>query len=76
MTTQTLAEVESDLINARAALAKARHAIQYGIGDRTVGRAKLPELVAEVARLERLVRALTDVQNGVDNPDFLVPKWS
>ena len=76
MTTQTLAEVELDLIDARAALAKGRHAVNYGIGDRTLARAKLPELVQEVARLERQVRALTDVQNGVKNPDYLVPKWT
>lgn len=76
MTTQTLAEVELELIDARAALAKARHAISYGIGDRTLARAKLPELTQDVARLERQVRALTDVQNGVTNPDFLCPKWT
>ena len=75
MTTQTLAAVEAELIDARAALAKARHAVQYGIGDRNLVRADLPQLIRHVANLERQVRALTGVQQGVQNPDYLVPKW-
>lgn len=76
MTMQTLAEVEAELTAARAALAKARHAISYGIGDRTLARARLPDLIQDVARLERSVRALTNVQQGVNNADFLTPKWN
>lgn len=75
MSNRTLAVVEADLIDATAALAKARHAISYGIGDRNLARARLPDLERHVGRLNREHTALTNVQQGVQNPDYLVPKW-
>ncbi len=72
----SLADATQHLSDAQDALTKARKAVQYGIGDRQLTRARITELAAEVQYWSRLVREKTDAAAGVTNPGFMTPKWS
>lgn len=72
----TLADKQVELDKALAALNAARYAVAYGQGDRSVTRARLPELEMHVARLSREVRELTAAAAGATNPLFVTPTWS
>lgn len=71
----TLAEKQTELDHAKASLNAARYAVAYGQGDRSVTRARLPELEEHVARLSREVREMTAYAAGATNPMFVTPTW-
>lgn len=72
----TLAEAVTNLANAQTALAAARNAQSYSISDRQVSRGALTDLEREVHHWSRMVREMTDAAADVENPHFLVPKWT
>lgn len=72
----TLAEASAHLADAQAALTRARKAVAYGQGDRQLTRARVEELQRQVDVWNRTVRELTDAASSVENPGFMVPKWT
>jgi hypothetical protein len=71
----TLAAKQAELAQARSALEAARYAVSYGQGDRSVTRARLPELEQHVARLAREVRELQAAAAGATSPQMITPSW-
>lgn len=71
-----LQDKEAELAEAKAALARARYAVGYGQGDRTLQRASVPHLEASVARLSREVAALKAEAAGAPNGHVVVPRWT
>jgi hypothetical protein len=72
---QTLAEVQTDLAAARAALDAARRSVSYSQGDRQVTRAPLVALRQEVARLERREAELLAAAGGATNAGIITASW-
>lgn len=72
----TLAQAETHLSEALAALSKARTAAAYSVADRSSTRQALDELQKDVRQWERKVRELTNAAAGVTNPAFSIPKWT
>ena len=71
----TLAEKTAELARAKEALAAARLSQSYGQGDRSLQRAALNDLVADVGRLSREVDVLTSLAAGARNPTVLTAAW-
>lgn len=71
----TLAEKTAELVLAKEALAAARLFQSYGQGDRSLQRAALNDLTADVARLAREVDTLTALAAGARNPTVLTAAW-
>ncbi len=72
----TLAQAETQLSEALAALSKARASASYSVADRSSTRQQLGELQSDVRLWERKVRELTALQNSAPNPSFMRPKWT
>ena len=71
----TLAEKQTELAEAKAALSAARLAQGYGQGDRSLQRAPLKDLIADVGRLAREVDELTAAAAGARNPSVLTARF-
>lgn len=72
----TLAQAETQLSEALAALSKARESAAYSIADRSSTRQALEVLQKDVRLWERKVRELTALQNSAPNPGYMRPKWT
>ena len=71
----TLAQAQTELANAKAALEAARLSQSYTQGDKQTTRATIEALTRDVTRLARQVRELTAAGAGADNPGILTPSW-
>jgi len=76
MTGITLAQAQTHLEKAQAALNAAYEAQQYSIGDRQVSRADIEKLESAVNHWSRVVREKTQRAQGVKNPGYMVAKWT
>lgn len=72
----TLSEAQAHLTNALEALAAARTAQSLGLKDRSVTRATLGELRAEVGMWQRTVSEMSAKAAGLRNARVKVASWS
>lgn len=72
----TLAEAQTELTDARAALKAARFAISLNDGSgKSLSRPDLYQLQREVAIWERRVNELTAAESGGVGAGYVVPSW-
>ena len=75
MTAITLAQAQTQLTEALAALSAARKAQGYSISDRSLQRARVEELQADVGFWEKRVNELTAEAAGATNSGYIVPRF-
>ena len=72
----TLAQIEADITRVRAALSAARLAIAYNQGDRSLQRASIADLTADLSLLTREKAELSAAAAGAENPFTVTSRWT
>lgn len=72
----TLAAIQTEIAEVRAALSAAYKAQSYGQGDRSLTRANILDLEGRLSRLIRTETELTAHAAGAKNAGVVTPRWS
>lgn len=72
----TLAEIQTEISEVRAALSATYKAQSYGQGDRSLQRARIGELNDRLTQLCRTEAELQAAAAGASNPCVVTPRWS
>lgn len=71
----TLTEIQTDIVNVKAAIDKVLTAQSYGKGDKNLQRVQLADLEKRLASLTRTEAQLTAAAAGATNPAVITASW-